>query len=91
MYLNRDKFSTLAPGITLKTKREITKNDIITLCNLLGSKDEYANLYEFKPEPICEGGILFVSKDETTPKRSYKSVRLGIRYSELLAFIISSL
>ena len=50
---------TYTRGLTLKTERIITKDDIITMCKLLNSKDEYSNLCEFQPEPISEGGIVF--------------------------------
>jgi hypothetical protein len=67
-------------GFTLKTKKIITKDDIITLCNLLNNKDEYSNLCEFQPEGITEGGILFnFNKDNVNCKKEwYKSVRLCV-------------
>lgn len=63
-------------GPTLKTHQRITKDDIITLCGLLNRRDEYKDLCEFQPEPICGGGILFKFKG---PERKawYKSVRLN--------------
>ena len=64
-------------AIGLKTERIITKNDIIIICKLLNSKDEYSNLCEFQPEGITEGGILFKFKDNLDTKW-YKSVRLGV-------------
>ena len=69
--------TTYAVGLTLKTERIITKDDIITMCKLLDSKDEYSNLCEFQPEGITEGGILFKFKDNLDNKW-YKSVRLCI-------------
>ena len=69
--------STYAIVLTLKTKKIITKNDIITICKLLNSKDEYSNLCEFQPEGISEGGILFKFKDNLD-KKWYKSVRLCV-------------
>lgn len=63
-------------GLTLKTEKIITKNDIINMCNLLNNKDEYSNLCEFEPEGISEGGILFKFKDSN--KKWYKSVRLCV-------------
>ncbi len=68
---------TYTIGFTIKTNNNITKNDIITMCKLLNSKDEYSNLCEFQPENICEGGILFKFKNNFDNKL-YKSVRLGI-------------
>ena len=69
--------TTYARGITLKTERIITKDDIITMCKLLNSKYEYYDLCEFQPEGITEGGILFKFKDNLDNKW-YKSVRLSI-------------
>jgi hypothetical protein len=69
--------STYTTGLHLKTERIITKNDIITMCNLLNSKCEYTNLCEFIPEGISEGGILFKFKGNFD-KNWYKSVRLCV-------------
>ena len=63
-------------GLTLKTEKIITKNDIINMCNLLNNKDEYSNLCKFEPEGISEGGILFKFKDAN--EKWYKSVRLCV-------------
>tara|TARA_B100000900_G_C20405893_1_gene644751 strand:- start:51 stop:545 length:495 start_codon:yes stop_codon:yes gene_type:complete len=79
--------STYTSGITFKTEKIITKNDIINMCNILGSKEEYRNLCEFQPEGISEGGILFKFKDNLCPmckeknsdiKTWYKTVRLCV-------------
>ena len=52
--------STYCDGLKFKTEKIITKNDIITMCNLLNSRDEYlSQLCTFEPEPITEGGIVF--------------------------------
>jgi len=67
---------TYIHGLTFKTKRIITKNDIITMCNLLNSRDEYSNLCKFEPENISEGGIVFKFND--LEKNWYKSVRLCV-------------
>jgi hypothetical protein len=72
---------TYTRGLTLITERIITKKDIITMCNLLNSKDEYTNLCEFEPEPISEGGILFKFKDNFD-NTWYKSVRLCVSWGE---------
>ena len=73
--------TTYAIGLRLRTERIITKNDIIRMCELLGSKDEYTNLCEFQPEGITEGGILFKFKDNLH-NRWYKSVRLCVYNGE---------
>ena len=72
---------TTAIGLTLKTERIITKDDIITMCKLLNSKDKYSELCEFQPEGICGGGILFKFKDNLLNKW-YKSVRLCVYRGE---------
>ena len=75
--------STYTNGLELKTERIITKDDIITMCQLLNSRDEYSNLCEFEPEAISEGGILFKFKDnlENANKyKWYKSVRLCVNH-----------
>ena len=73
--------STYTSGYTLKTERNITKNDIITMCKLLSSRDEYSNLCKFQPEGITEGGILFKFK-EGFDNRWYKTVRLCVYRAE---------
>jgi hypothetical protein len=72
---------TYTTGLTLNTERIITKDDIITMCKLLNSKDEYSDLCEFQPEGISEGGILFKFKDNLD-KKWYKSVRLCVYYGQ---------
>lgn len=71
--------STYCCGLTLKTENEITKDDIITMCKLLNSKEEYSDLCEFQPEGVTEGGILFKFKDNID-KKWYKSVRLCVNH-----------
>lgn len=68
---------TYTSGFTLKTEKIITKNDIITMCNLLNNKDEYLNLCKFEPEGITEGGIVFKFNDGFDNKW-YKTVRLRV-------------
>ena len=70
------KFNTYTNGITFKTNRIITKNDIISICKSLNSRDEYKNICEFKPEGVSEGGIVFDFKEKIN---GYKSVRLCVR------------
>ena len=69
--------TTYTIGLTLKTGRIITKDDIITMCKLLNSKDIYSNLCEFQPEGITEGGIVYKFKD-CFDNEWYKSVRLCV-------------
>jgi hypothetical protein len=69
--------NTYTNGLRLKTKRVITKNDIITMCNLLNNREEYSNVCEFQPEGITEGGIFFKFKNNID-KKWYKSVRLCV-------------
>ena len=68
---------TYTTGLHLKTEKIITKDDIITMCNLLNNNNEYSNLCEFKPEGITEGGIVFKFKYNFDQKW-YKSVRLCV-------------
>jgi len=60
-------------GLTLRTKKDICKGDIVVLCEHLN--DEFKGSCEFQPEGITEGGILYKFKDGTT---GYKSVRLCV-------------
>lgn len=66
--------NTYTQGISFKCNNCITKNDIITVCNLLNEQNEYLNLCEFQPEGTSKGGILFIYKDDN---RWYKSVRFS--------------
>ena len=75
-----NKMRTYTTGLHLKTEIIVTKNDIITMCNLLNNNCEYSNLCEFIPEGITEGGILFRFKDEFD-KKWYKSVRLCVNHN----------
>jgi len=81
MTINKIKMSTYTTGITLKTEKVITKSDIIEMCKLLNSKDEYNNLCEFKPEGITEGGIVFKFKDGISSEW-YKTVRLCVTFGD---------
>ena len=71
---------TYTKGLTLKTKKVIIKNDIITLCQLLNNREEYSNFCEFQPEGILGGGIKFKFNDTINNDNSkwYKSVRLMV-------------
>ena len=66
--------STYSSGLTFKTKNIITKNNIIIMCNILNSREEYSDLCTFEPEPITEGGIVFKFKNNS---EWYKSVRFS--------------
>lgn len=72
-------FRTYTQGLTLKTTKIITKNDIIDMCDLLNNREEYSDLCTFHPEPITEGGIVFKFKepgfDPNTGRKWYKTVR----------------
>lgn len=73
------EISTYTNGLVLKTTQPVTKNDIITLCNLLNERDEYKDVCTFEPEPITEGGIVYrFNVRSPEQQRWYKSVRLGI-------------
>ncbi len=64
---------TYTNGLQFKCNREITKNDLVTLCELLNTRPEYVDTVEFKPEPIGGGGFIYIFKDPSL--RGYKSVR----------------
>ena len=63
---------TCRSGISFKSKRVITKKDIVKICNLLNDREEYKNVCNFKPEPITEGGIVYCFFEND---KRYKSVR----------------
>ena len=53
------KFIKYNNGPEFKTGRIITKRDIVNLCDHLGSLEYFRSKgISFKPEEICEGGIL---------------------------------
>jgi len=55
---------THTDGYKIKSVKEITKKDIITMCKLLSSRKEYCNLCEFRPYGNSEGGgIKYVFKE----------------------------
>lgn len=66
--------NTYCPGYKIFSTKNITKNDIITLCDLLNDKyeNDISKCY-FEPEPIAEGGIIFRFPDNPN---WYKSVRI---------------
>jgi hypothetical protein len=64
-------YNTYASGSTFVANRNITKADIVTLCNRL-STDEY----KIHPEAICEGGLVYKFLTFDT----YKSIRLCLPY-----------
>ncbi len=69
--------TTYTYGYRLISKKDITKNDIIILCNMLNKEFENESpKIKFVPEPITEGGIQFIFEGN---ERWYKSIRLGIR------------
>ena len=72
---------TYNSGFTLKSNKNITKRDIIKLCNLLNNTEEYKNISTFQPEGICGGGIVYKFTDNEQQKW-YKSVRLNVTDSD---------
>ena len=68
---------TYTGGLRFKCMKNITKNDIIVLCDLLTTK--YNGLCTFQPEGIAEGGIKFVF-NANCPSDWYKSLRLCVNY-----------
>jgi hypothetical protein len=73
---------TYTSGFNVKCEKNITKDDIVNMCNLLSNTDKYFNLCEFKPEGISEGGIIYEFKNSydknSHDKKPYKSVRFSL-------------
>eukprot|EP01083_Nonionella_stella_P226602 804593_1 len=70
--------NTYTSGFTLKSTKDISKNDIYELCISLNTN--FGKGYGFLPEPISEGGIEMVSWPDKEAKM-YKSMRIGIKYN----------
>jgi hypothetical protein len=71
-------------GFKVNTEKDITKDDIITICKLLNSIDQYSNSCEFVPAPTRRGGILYKFKHNQNKENDdkwYKAVRFGINYT----------
>ena len=68
------KFIKYNNGPIFKTGRIITKRDIVNLCDHLGSLEYFRSKgISFKPEEICEGGIVYVFPENY--RRLYKTIR----------------
>ena len=67
--------ATYTSGYTLKSLKDITKNDIIILCNLLNNNENYIDICTFEPEPITEDGIIYKFINNNT---WYKTVRFNL-------------
>ena len=61
------KINTYTTGFDLFFTRNITKGDMVNICNDL--TDKFDGKYQFEPEPICDGFIYIKNLD-------YKSMRL---------------
>jgi len=66
--------TTNCHGFTVRTTRNITKGDMVSLCNTLNEND----VCKFQPEPITEGGIMFIFQNPVN-FLYYKTVRFDIR------------
>lgn len=74
--------STYTNGFTLKSKKKITKKEIILSCTYLNSQPCYQNVCTFELEGITEGCIIYKYNDENkngNRKEWYKSVRLRVK------------
>lgn len=69
-----NKNNQYTDGFYIESKKTITKNDIITMCELLNQHDFYKDICTFEPEPITEGGIVF--KFINNPNNWYKTMRI---------------
>lgn len=69
---------TYGGGPVLKSTKNITRSDIIKLCELLNELPIYKDICKFNIEPILEGGIIFkfLSPDAS---QWYKTIRLNFR------------
>ncbi len=67
-----DYMSTYTSGYKLRITTPITKGTIINLCRRLKEEftTEYGGHWQFQPEPISEGGIIFILD------KGYKSMRI---------------
>ena len=69
-------------GPKFKCERNITKNDIVDLCNYMSSLDFYKDQgIVLAPEAICDGGIVYIFKNN--PLHFYKTIRFHYRLSNL--------
>jgi hypothetical protein len=69
--------ATYTNGYSIKSQKNITKHDMIVLCNLLNANPYYTSICEFTPEGISEGGIKFNFINQPL---FYKSVRLRVSH-----------
>lgn len=66
---------TYTGGMYLTAKKQITKGDLVSLCNDYNSKHGSDGM-KFQPEPITEGGIVYKFPDNS-PHGEYKSIRMN--------------
>jgi hypothetical protein len=62
------RINTYTSGFDIFITRDITKGDMVNICNEL--TDKFDNKYIFEPEPICDGFIYIKNQ-------KYKSMRLS--------------
>ena len=65
-------YYTYTSGLTLKAEKDVTKKDILCICEMLSSHPEYNASCHFEPERISEGGIIYKFNDTNG---WYKSIR----------------
>ena len=93
--MNNHQLTTYTSGFILTSMRVITKSDFYNICKLLKSEfNAYYNTteYEFEPEPITEGGIIFKKMpnmiNSLNPSKTlYKSMRIYISMLGKYGFI----
>jgi hypothetical protein len=68
------KYNQYTDGFYIESQKTITKNDIITMCELLNQQDFYKDICTFEPEAISEGGIVFKFINNTNDW--YKTMRI---------------
>lgn len=71
---------TYASGMKLTALKDITKGDMVILCKELNKIHADSGL-RFEPEPITEGGIVYIFPNNSTiPRDKYKTIRMNFIY-----------
>ena len=71
-------YTYFSTALTLTSTVNITKGSMIDLCHILNAK--YADKHiTFEPEPITEGGIVYVFDPKYYPDGAYKTMRICFR------------
>jgi len=74
----KNHMNTYCSGPEFRTVKDITRDDIMTLCDNLNNEIYFKNEIVFKPEAITEGGIRYFYKNN---ENFYKTIRLRGEYN----------